>query len=105
MQRAAAPPHPARPAARAENVPPPRQEGDNVAPAGMICTFYPWDLRVHFFGITSDIAYVIYNIIWKSLLESLRGSLYFVILYSLIFFRLNLIFRILVLVLYGISIN
>ncbi|XP_014498736.1 uncharacterized protein LOC106759879 isoform X1 [Vigna radiata var. radiata] len=33
MQRAAAPPHPARPAARAENVPPPRQEGDNVTPA------------------------------------------------------------------------
>ncbi|TKY72761.1 hypothetical protein E2542_SST01506 [Spatholobus suberectus] len=35
MQRAAAPPHPPRPAAaaRAENVPAPRQEGDNAAPA------------------------------------------------------------------------
>ncbi|KAL2970774.1 hypothetical protein AAZX31_15G157800 [Glycine max] len=33
MQRAAAPPHPPRPAARAENVPAPRPEGDNAAPA------------------------------------------------------------------------
>ncbi|RDX82008.1 hypothetical protein CR513_37249, partial [Mucuna pruriens] len=33
MQRAAAPPHPPRPAARAENVAAPRQEGDNAAPA------------------------------------------------------------------------
>ncbi|KAK7329155.1 hypothetical protein VNO77_23303 [Canavalia gladiata] len=33
MQRAAAPPHPPRPAARAENVPAPRQEGDNAAQA------------------------------------------------------------------------
>ncbi|XP_027332773.1 uncharacterized protein LOC113847712 isoform X2 [Abrus precatorius] len=34
MQRAAAPPHPPRPAARAENVPAARPEGDNAAPAG-----------------------------------------------------------------------
>ncbi|XP_027332781.1 protein transport protein SEC31 isoform X3 [Abrus precatorius] len=33
MQRAAAPPHPPRPAARAENVPAARPEGDNAAPA------------------------------------------------------------------------
>ncbi|KAK7411986.1 hypothetical protein VNO78_03431 [Psophocarpus tetragonolobus] len=33
MQRAAAPPYPPRPAARAENVPAPRQEGDHAAPA------------------------------------------------------------------------
>lgn len=33
MQRAAAPPHPPRPAPRAENVPAARQEGDNAAPA------------------------------------------------------------------------
>ncbi|KAL5098181.1 hypothetical protein RYX36_002508 [Vicia faba] len=33
MQRAAAPPRPPRPAARAENVPPARLEGDNAAPA------------------------------------------------------------------------
>lgn len=38
MQRAAAPPHPPRPAARAENVPAPRQEADNATPAGMIWT-------------------------------------------------------------------
>jgi len=62
MQRAAAPPHPPRPAARAENVPAPRQEGDNAAPAGMICTFYACDLHVHFLRITSDISYVICNI-------------------------------------------
>lgn len=43
MQRAAAPPHPPRPAARAENVPAPRPEGDNAAPAGMIWTFYACD--------------------------------------------------------------
>jgi hypothetical protein len=35
MQRAAAPPRPPRPAARADNVPPARQEADNAAPAGM----------------------------------------------------------------------
>ncbi|XP_045788983.1 uncharacterized protein LOC123884031 [Trifolium pratense] len=33
MQRAAAPPRPPRPAARAENVPPARPEADNAAPA------------------------------------------------------------------------
>ncbi|CAK8531890.1 unnamed protein product [Lathyrus sativus] len=33
MQRAAAPPRPPRPAARADNVPPARLEGDNAAPA------------------------------------------------------------------------
>lgn len=43
MQRAAAPPHPPRPAARDEHVPAPRPEGDNAAPAGMIWTFYACD--------------------------------------------------------------
>ncbi|KAG5011966.1 hypothetical protein JHK82_024141 [Glycine max] len=33
MQRAAAPPHPPRPAARDEHIPAPRPEGDNAAPA------------------------------------------------------------------------
>lgn len=65
MQRAAAPPHPARPAARAENVPAPRQEGDNAAPAGMICTFYACGLHVHFWESLVILAYVICNIIWK----------------------------------------
>lgn len=36
MQRAAAPPHPPRRAARAENVPAARQGVDNAAPAGII---------------------------------------------------------------------
>jgi hypothetical protein len=40
MQRAAAPPRPPRPAARAENVPPARQEGDNAAPAGMSAHYF-----------------------------------------------------------------
>lgn len=40
MQRAAAPPRPPRPAARAENVPAARQEADNAAPAGMICLHF-----------------------------------------------------------------
>jgi len=40
MQRAAAPPRPPRPAARAENVPPAGQVVANAPPAGMICLLF-----------------------------------------------------------------
>lgn len=55
MQRAAAPPHPPRPAPRAENVPAARQEVDNAVPAGMICLlFMQMTLHVLVLGNISD---------------------------------------------------
>ena len=63
MQRAAAPPHPPRPAARAENVPAARQGADNAAPAGVICFhFMHIILRVLVLGNTIDRADAIYDV-------------------------------------------
>lgn len=52
MQRAAAPPRPPRPAARAENVPAARQEVDNAAPAGTIFLHFIQMIFICFFWNT-----------------------------------------------------